>query len=121
MPGSALQGFRPAALRVSARDRWMAWSEEQRRAHLNQVVCLNRFLIRPSVRCPHLVSHVLGRILRRLPLDFETHCGFRPWLVESFADAGYDGTWPARGPTSCASARPRAVAARTGRSGAGRR
>ncbi len=85
-------GFSAAALRVSARDRWMAWSEEQRRAHLNQVVCLNRFLIRPSVRCPHLVSHVLGRILRRLPLDFETHCGFRPWLVESFADAGYDGT-----------------------------
>ena len=85
-------GFSAAALRVSARDRWMAWSEEQRRAHLNRVVCLNRFLIRPSVRCPHLASHVLGRILRRLPRDFETRYGFRPWLVESFADAGYDGT-----------------------------
>ena len=85
-------GFSAAALRVSARDRWMAWSEEQRRDHLNRVVCLNRFLIRPSVRCPHLASHVLGRILRRLPRDFETRYGFRPWLVESFADAGYDGT-----------------------------
>ncbi len=85
-------GFSAAALRVSARDRWIAWSEEQRRGHLNRVVCLNRFLIRPSVRCPHLASHVLGRILRRVPRDFEARYGFRPWLVESFADAGYDGT-----------------------------
>ena len=85
-------GFSAAALRVSARDRWIAWSEDQRREHLNRVVCLSRFLIRPSVRCPHLASHVLGRMLRRLPRDFETRYGFRPWLVESFADAGYDGT-----------------------------
>ena len=66
----------------------MAWSEDQRREHLNRVVCL----IRPSVRCPHLASHVLGRVLRRLPRNFETRYGFRPWLVESFADAGCDGT-----------------------------
>ena len=85
-------GFSAAALRVSARDGWIAWSEEQRRDHLHRVVCLNRFLIRPSVRCAHLASHVLGRILRRVPRDFERRYGFRPWLVESFADAGYDGT-----------------------------
>ena len=35
---------------------------------------------------------MLGRILRRLPRDFELRYGFRPLLVESFADAGYDGT-----------------------------
>ncbi len=44
------------------------------------------------MRCPHLASHVLGRILRRLPGDFEERYGFRPYLVESFADEGYDGT-----------------------------
>ena len=54
-------GFSAAALRVSARDRWIAWSKDQRRDHLHRVVCLSRFLIRPSVRCPHLASHVLGR------------------------------------------------------------
>ena len=53
---------------------------------------MSRFLIRPSVRCPHLASHVLGRILRRLPGDFEARYGRRPWLVESFADQGYEGT-----------------------------
>ncbi len=85
-------GFSAAALRVSARGRWMAWSDSARRDHLHRVVCLSRFLIRPSVFCPHLASHVLGRALRRLPRDFEARCGYRPWLVESFADAGVAGT-----------------------------
>ena len=46
----------------------------------------------PLIEFPHLASHVLGRILRRLPRDLEMRYGFRPLLVESFADAGYDGT-----------------------------
>ena len=85
-------GFAAAALRSAARDRWIGWNDEQRREHLERVVCLSRFLIRPSVRCPHLASQVLGRILRRLPHDFAARYGFRPWLVESFADEGYAGT-----------------------------
>ena len=85
-------GFSAAALKVAARDRWIAWTHSQRSGHLDRVVCLNRFLIRPSVRCPHLASHVLGRILRRLPRDFAARYGFRPLLVESFADEGYAGT-----------------------------
>ena len=85
-------GFAAAARRAAARDRWIGWDDEQRREHLQRVVCLSRFLIRPSVHCPHLASHVLGRILRRLPHDFQARYGYRPWLVESFADAGYDGT-----------------------------
>ncbi len=85
-------GFSAAALKVAARDRWIAWTESQRRGQLERIVCLSRFLIRPSVRCPHLASHVLGRILRRLPRDFAARYGFRPLLVESFADEGYDGT-----------------------------
>ena len=85
-------GFAAAALRAAARDRWIGWDDETRRSHLERVVCLSRFLIRPSVRCPHLASYALGRILRRLPGDFEERYGFRPYLVESFADEGYNGT-----------------------------
>ena len=70
----------------------IGWDDAGRRGHLQRVVCLSRFLIRPSVRCPHLASHVLGRILCHLPGDFEERYGFRPYLVESFADEGYDGT-----------------------------
>ena len=85
-------GFAAAALRSAARDRWIGWNDEQRRDHLQRIVCLSRFLIRASVSCPHLASHVLGRILRRLPRDFEARYAFRPWLVESYADDGYAGT-----------------------------
>ena len=58
-------GFSASALRVSARDHWMAWSDAQRRAQLHRVVCLSRFLIRPGVRCRHLASHVLGVAVAR--------------------------------------------------------
>ena len=85
-------GFSAAALRVAAREVWIGWDDAARRSHLERVICLSRFLIRPSVRCPHLASSVLGRILRRVAREFEARYGFRPWLVESFADQGYDGT-----------------------------
>ena len=68
--GFGAAGHLAAALRISARDRWIAWSEVQRRVRLNRVVCMSRFLIRLSVRCPHLARHVLGRLLRRLLGDF---------------------------------------------------
>ena len=84
-------GFSASALHLRARDAWMAWSDEQRRAHLHRVVCLSRFLIRPGVRCRHLASHVLGRVLRRLGEDFEARYGYRPWLVETFVEPDRDG------------------------------
>ena len=84
-------GVSASALHLRARDAWMAWSDEQRRAHLHRVVCLSRFLVRPGVRCRHLASHVLGRMLRRLEEDFEARYGYRPWLVETFVEPDRDG------------------------------
>ena len=52
-------GFAAASLKVRAQDHWIAWSESVRRAHLDRMVCLNRFLIRPMVRCRNLASHLL--------------------------------------------------------------
>ncbi len=79
-------GFSASALRLEARERWIGWTSEQRRTHQDRVVNLSRFLIRPSVRCRNLASHVLGVCLRRVGRDFETRYGYRPWLVESFVD-----------------------------------
>ncbi len=84
-------GFSASALRLAARERWMGWSGEQRRAHLGRVVCMSRFLIRPGIGCANLASHVLGRVLRRLPRDFEERYGYRPWLVETFVGPEHDG------------------------------
>ena len=83
-------GFSASALRLRARDAWMGWGDAQRRAHLHRVLCLSRFLIRPAVRCRHLASHVLGRVLRRLERDFEARYRYRPWLVETFVGPEHD-------------------------------
>ena len=79
-------GFAAPALQLGARDRWIGWSTEQRRAHLHGVVCLSRFLIRPSVACHNLASRLLSISLERLAEDFAQRYHYRPWLVESFID-----------------------------------
>ena len=79
-------GFGAAALKLGARDRWIGWDDAQRRSHLSRIVGLNRFLIRPSVRCHNLASHLLGRVMRRIADDFEAKFAYRPWLAETFVD-----------------------------------
>lgn len=78
--------FSASALRLQARDQWIGWTPEQRRRHQDRVVNLSRFLIRPSVTCRNLASHVLGACLRRVAKDFEERYGYQPWVVESFVD-----------------------------------
>ena len=78
-------GFGAAALKLRARERWMGWDDETRRAQLHRVVGLSRLLIRPQ-GCRNLASRVLGLCLRHLPGDFEDRYGYRPWLVETFVD-----------------------------------
>jgi len=79
-------GFGAAALQLRDRDRWIGWDVDMRRANLHYVVCLNRFLIRPSVTCRNLASRVLGMGMRGLASEFEARFGYRPLLVESFVD-----------------------------------
>lgn len=79
-------GVAAAALTLAARDRWIGWDAALRGAQLHRVVGLNRFLIRPGVRCRHLASHVLARMLRRVAADFETRYGYRPYLIETFVE-----------------------------------
>ena len=79
-------GFAAPALHLADRDRWIGWDAEQRRAHLDGIVCLSRFLIRPGVECRNLASRLLSMSLQRLVQDFERRYHYRPWLVESFVD-----------------------------------
>ena len=79
-------GFAAPALQLADRDHWIGWDAEQRRAHLHGVVCLSRFLVRPSIQCRNLASRLLSISLQRLVEDFEQRYHYRPWLVESFVD-----------------------------------
>lgn len=79
-------GFGSCALFLESRDEWIGWSADQRVEHLERVINMTRFLIRPGVRCANLASHVLGLCARRVGDDYERRYGLRPWLLESFVE-----------------------------------
>ncbi len=78
--------FSAAQWRLKERDQYIGWTEAARRANLNRVVCNSRFLILPSVRVPHLASHVLSLCTSRLGKDWVERYGYTPLLVETFVD-----------------------------------
>ncbi len=84
--------FASPALRLRARERWLGWTEAERKASLSRVVGMSRFLIRKDVACGNLASRALGLCRRRLATDFEARYKVRPLLVETFCAAGHDGT-----------------------------
>ncbi len=84
-------GFASSALALRSRDQWMGWDAELKSRHLNRVIGMSRFLIRPSVRCQNLASKVLGLCLRRVGRDFKSRYGFDPYLVETFVDGSHSG------------------------------
>ena len=82
--GCVLMGS--AALALTTRDRWIGWSRKERLARLPWVVNNQRLLVFPWVATPHLASHVLGQLARRVATDWEARWGFRPLLMETFVD-----------------------------------
>lgn len=83
---AAALGFRSAALRSTARDRWIGWSDQARQAYIDRVVCNARFAIVSPLRVNNFASRVLARVIRRLPDDWEKAYGVRPVLVETYVD-----------------------------------
>jgi hypothetical protein len=82
-----------AAKAVERRDRWIGWSAQERQRHLPWVANNTRFLIFPWVQIPHLASHVLGQLSRRVREDWFERWGYRPVLLETFVDRQrYQGT-----------------------------
>ena len=71
---------------LGPRDRFIGWSPAQRRANLRLVAYNPRFLILPWVAVPHLASHLLGRMVRRLSADWERVYGHAVYFAETFVD-----------------------------------
>ena len=78
--------FSAAAWQVRARDAFIGWSATQRRERLGLVVNNSRFLILPHVQTPHLASHILGRLLRRVRQDWQRKYALAPALAETFVE-----------------------------------
>ena len=85
--------FSAAAWKTKPRDAWIGWNEATRARHLSLVANNSRFLILPWVRVPHLASHLLGRIARRLAADWQARYGHPVHLIETFVERGrFQGT-----------------------------
>jgi len=78
---------------LGPRDRFIGWSKEQRRRNLWLLAYNPRFLILPWVQVPHLASHILGRMARILPADWQRIYGHSLVFLETFVDPSrYQGT-----------------------------
>ena len=78
---------------LGPRDRFIGWSKEQRTRNLRFLAYNPRFLILPWVQVPHLASHILGRMARMLPADWERIYGHDVVYLETFVDpTRYKGT-----------------------------
>lgn len=78
---------------LGARDRFIGWSAEARRRHLHFIAYNTRFLILPWVKVPHLASHLLGAVARRISEDWQALYHHPIYLLETFIDpARFRGT-----------------------------
>lgn len=75
-----------AARHLGPRDRHIGWSKEQRKANIRYVAYQSRFLILPWVQVPHLASHLLAAISRRLSADWERVYAHPIYFTETFVD-----------------------------------
>lgn len=89
-----LAGERPVAclawssapLQLVLRDQFVGAPRTAYRHNLHQIAYNSRYLILPWVKVPHLASHLLGRIARRISADWQELYHHPIQLLESFVD-----------------------------------
>lgn len=83
-------GWMSAPRHIGMRDRYLGWNRDERTGNLHKIAINTRFLIPAWVKVPYLASHLLGRMAKVLPSDWERIYGHRLVWLETFVD-------PARG------------------------
>lgn len=78
--------FGAAAWKCAPRDRFIGWSAQGRQEQLQSVANNMRFLVLPWIRVPHLASHLLGTLARRLSADWQRKYGHPIYLLETFVE-----------------------------------
>jgi hypothetical protein len=78
--------FGAAAWQCADRDAFLGWDRPTRERNLQHLTNNTRFLIPGWVRVPHLASHVLGRIARRIRADWQVKYGHPVHALETFVD-----------------------------------
>ena len=78
--------FGAAAWKCAARDAFLGWERAARERNLQGLTNNTRFLVLPWVTVPHLASHVLGLIARRIRADWQAKYGHPVQALETFVD-----------------------------------
>ena len=82
----AALAFSSAPRHLGPRDRFIGWSAQQRRQNIRFLAYNTRFLIMPWVHVPHLASHILGQMARRLSSDWQQLYDHPIYFLETFID-----------------------------------
>lgn len=82
----ALFAWSSAPRHLGPRDSYLGWSPQARRQNIRFVAYNTRYLILPWVQVPHLASHLLGRMVRLLPSEWERVYGHPVYFAETFVD-----------------------------------
>jgi hypothetical protein len=78
--------FGSAAWQCADRDAFLGWDRATRERNLQKLTNNTRFLIPTWVQVPHLASHVLGIIARRIRCDWQAKYGHPVHVLETFVD-----------------------------------
>jgi len=82
----ALLMFCAAAKHLRHRDRYIGWTNEQRRRRLSLIANNARFLVLPGFSVPNLATRVLRLTLDRLGADWQAQYGHPLAMAETFVD-----------------------------------
>jgi len=80
--------FGSAAWSCRGRDNYIGWSKHERVQGLRFLTNNSRFLIPPWIRSPHLASHILSLISRRIAKDWHQKYGHPIYCLETFVETG---------------------------------
>ena len=78
--------FGSAAWSCGPRDAYIGWGREKRKTSLKYVTNNSRFLIYPWVKVPHLASHILSLICRRISSNWVTKYGHPVYMLETYVE-----------------------------------
>jgi len=79
--------FGSAAWKTAPRDLFIGWSLQARQRNVNLITNNTRFLILPWVKVPHLASHVLSLVSKRIMGDWIQKYNHPVWALETFVDS----------------------------------
>ena len=90
----ACMSWSSAPRHIGCRDRFIGWEPETRMRNLHLIGYNSRYLILPWVHVRYLASHLLGKIAKVLPVDWQCVYNHPLYYLETFIDGdrGFTGS-----------------------------